>query len=70
MSSARFESNSFGQLDVLADKYYGAQTARSLNNFPIGEATIAKPLILVFTNAQATIAETVNHRPLHSRVFN
>ncbi|PHR60443.1 MAG: fumarate hydratase, class II [Robiginitomaculum sp.] len=32
----RVESDSFGKLKVPADKYYGAQTARSLINFPIG----------------------------------
>lgn len=32
----RVESDSFGKLNVPADKYYGAQTARSLINFPIG----------------------------------
>ena len=32
----RTESDSFGTLKVPADKYYGAQTARSLINFPIG----------------------------------
>lgn len=34
--SQRVESDSFGKLKVPADKYYGAQTARSLINFPIG----------------------------------
>jgi len=33
----RTESDSFGELKVLKDKYYGAQTARSLINFSIGE---------------------------------
>jgi fumarate hydratase class II len=32
----RTESDSFGKLKVPADKYYGAQTARSIINFPIG----------------------------------
>jgi fumarate hydratase class II len=36
MSKMRVESDSFGKLKVPADKYYGAQTARSLINFPIG----------------------------------
>jgi fumarate hydratase class II len=36
MSKMRTESDSFGKLKVPADKYYGAQTARSLINFPIG----------------------------------
>ncbi len=45
MSSYRFESDSFGSLEIPAAKYYGAQTARSLINFPIGEETMPKPLI-------------------------
>lgn len=32
----RSETDSFGPLDVPADKYWGAQTQRSLMNFPIG----------------------------------
>ncbi|MEM6741666.1 MAG: class II fumarate hydratase [Pseudomonadota bacterium] len=32
----RTESDSFGPLDVPADKYWGAQTQRSIQNFPIG----------------------------------
>jgi fumarate hydratase class II len=45
MTRYRFESDSFGQLEVPADSYYGAQTARSLINFPIGEEKLPKPLI-------------------------
>ncbi|WP_425404233.1 class II fumarate hydratase [Hwanghaeella sp.] len=41
----RQESDSFGTLDVPRDKYYGAQTARSLMNFPIGGETMPLPLI-------------------------
>ncbi len=36
MSTMRTETDSFGPLEVPSDKYYGAQTARSLINFPIG----------------------------------
>ena len=36
MGKTRQEHDSFGPLDVPADKYWGAQTARSLRNFPIG----------------------------------
>lgn len=41
----RTESDSFGKLKVPADKYYGAQTARSLINFPIGIETMSPALI-------------------------
>jgi len=36
MSSTRTETDSFGPLEVPADKYWGAQTQRSIMNFPIG----------------------------------
>ncbi len=36
MSQTRTESDSFGPLEVPADRYWGAQTQRSLMNFPIG----------------------------------
>jgi len=45
MKTYRIESDSFGNLKVPADKYYGAQSARSLINFPIGIETMPKPLI-------------------------
>ncbi|MDP1669583.1 class II fumarate hydratase [Phaeovulum sp.] len=36
MSATRTETDSFGPLQVPADKYWGAQTQRSIQNFPIG----------------------------------
>ena len=36
MADTRTETDSFGPLKVPADKYWGAQTQRSLMNFPIG----------------------------------
>lgn len=36
MSNTRTETDSFGPLEVPADKYWGAQTQRSIMNFPIG----------------------------------
>ena len=36
MTATRTETDSFGPLDVPADRYWGAQTQRSLMNFPIG----------------------------------
>ncbi|XP_063980161.1 probable fumarate hydratase, mitochondrial isoform X1 [Diachasmimorpha longicaudata] len=34
----RIERDTFGELKVPADKYYGAQTLRSVMNFPIGDS--------------------------------
>lgn len=36
MTKTRTESDSFGPLEVPVDRYWGAQTQRSLMNFPIG----------------------------------
>ena len=36
MTETRTETDSFGALEVQADRYWGAQTQRSLMNFPIG----------------------------------
>lgn len=45
MSDFRKETDSFGALEVPSDKYYGAQTARSLINFPIGTETQPVPIV-------------------------
>ncbi len=36
MTATRTETDSFGPLEVPADRYWGAQTQRSIINFPIG----------------------------------
>ena len=41
----RIESDTMGEVEVPADKYWGAQTQRSLENFPIGDERM--PLALV-----------------------
>ncbi len=45
MDDYRIERDSFGELKVPNNKLYGAQTARSLINFAIGDETMPKPLI-------------------------
>ena len=45
MTATRTETDSFGPLEVPADKYWGAQTQRSLGNFKIGNETMPLPLI-------------------------
>jgi fumarate hydratase class II len=44
----RTESDSMGKIDVPADRYYGAQTARSLIHFDIGKDTMPSELIRAF----------------------
>jgi fumarate hydratase, class II len=45
---SRTESDSMGKIDVPADRYYGAQTARSLIHFAIGRDTMPAELIRSF----------------------
>jgi len=46
--SMRVESDTMGTINVPADKYYGAQTARSLANFAIGEEKMPREVITAF----------------------
>ena len=48
MSEFRIESDSMGLIRVPADRYYGAQTARSLTHFAIGSDVMPRPLIRAF----------------------
>src|SRR3546814_542827 len=48
MSATRTESDSFGPVEVPADAYWGAQTQRSIENFPIGGERMPPPLIHAF----------------------
>ena len=41
----RTESDTFGEIRVPADRYWGAQTQRALENFPIGDQRLPRPLI-------------------------
>ena len=46
--STRVESDTMGQIEVPNDKYYGAQTARSLMNFDIGGEKMPTEIITAF----------------------
>ena len=48
MVNFRIESDSFGKLKVPSDKFWGAQTQRSLMNFPIGQETQPASIIQAF----------------------
>ena len=43
--ATRTETDSFGAIEVERDKYWGAQTQRSLQNFKIGTETMPAPLV-------------------------
>jgi fumarate hydratase, class II len=47
-AQTRIESDSMGKIEVPADRYYGAQTARSLIHFDIGRDTMPPELIRAF----------------------
>ena len=47
-AGTRIESDSMGTIEVPADRYWGAQTQRSLENFKIGTERMPRPLIRGF----------------------
>src|ERR1700676_3525971 len=47
-AQTRIESDSMGESEVPNDRYYGAQTARSLIHFDIGRETMPPALIRAF----------------------
>jgi fumarate hydratase, class II len=48
VSATRTETDSMGPIEVPADRYWGAQTERSLLHFPIGEDVMPRPLLRAF----------------------
>ena len=56
----RTETDSFGPIDVPADRYWGAQTQRSLENFAIGGQIMPRPVIRALAMVKRAAAET-NH---------
>ena len=45
MSELRTERDSMGQVQVPAQAYYGAQTQRAVENFPISGLVMPRPMI-------------------------
>jgi fumarate hydratase, class II len=60
MARTRTESDSFGPIEVAADRYWGAQTERSRHNFRIGSERMPQPLIRALGIVKRAAAET-NH---------
>src|ERR1700716_3405796 len=56
----RGESDTFGPIEVPADRYWGAQTERSRRNFRIGEERMPKPIVRGLGIIKRAAAE-VNH---------
>jgi fumarate hydratase class II len=59
MTDHRTETDSFGPIDVPSDRYWGAQTQRSLHHFRIGEERMPEPLIRALALVKRAAA-TVN----------
>ncbi|MEH6588542.1 MAG: class II fumarate hydratase [Halioglobus sp.] len=55
----RLESDSLGEIEVSIDRYWGAQTQRSLHNFAIGEEKIPQVLIVAL-GLQKKVAAMTN----------
>ncbi len=58
MTTTRTETDTFGSIDVEADKYWGAQAQRSLGNFKIGWEKQPKPIIRALGIVKRAAAET------------
>jgi fumarate hydratase, class II len=61
MANSRIESDSFGTIEVPADRYWGAQTERSRRNFRIGAEHMPQPIIRALGIIKRASAE-VNHQ--------
>jgi fumarate hydratase class II len=55
--ATRIESDSMGKIEVPEDRYYGAQTARSLIHFDIGQDVMPRVLIRAFGILKKAAAE-------------
>jgi fumarate hydratase, class II len=56
MSGYRKEMDSLGEIDVPADKLWGAQTQRSLQHFSIGKDLIPREMILAYATLKKAAA--------------
>ena len=58
MSNVRIESDTMGEVEVASDRYWGAQTQRSLENFKIGDERMPRPVLRamgIIKHASATV---------------
>jgi fumarate hydratase class II len=58
MAKTRMDTDSFGPIEVAADRYWGAQTQRSIENFRIGTERMPQPLIRALAIVKQAAAET------------
>ena len=65
-SNVRVQSDTFGPIDVPSDRYWGAQTQRSIENFRIGIERMPRPLIRAFGIVKYCSAQ-ISPRPFIER---
>lgn len=58
MAGTRKETDTFGSIEVASDRYWGAQTQRSLHNFKIGDERMPVPLVHALGIVKRAAAET------------
>src|ERR1700742_1678068 len=58
LAPTRSETDSFGPIDVPADRYWGAQTERSRQNFRIGHDRMPMPIVYALATVKLAAAET------------
>ena len=56
--STRTETDSFGPIEVPADRYWGAQTERSRQNFRIGQDRMPMPIVRALGIVKLAAVET------------
>ncbi len=54
----RLETDTFGPIEVAADRYWGAQTERSRNNFKIGDEHMPLPIVRALAIVKLAAAKT------------
>ena len=67
MAKYRIMHDTMGSVQVPGDRLWGAQTQRSLNNFPIGSEKMPKEIIRAFAWLKKAAAET-NHTLLPDKI--
>ncbi|HEX3356321.1 MAG TPA: class II fumarate hydratase, partial [Tepidisphaeraceae bacterium] len=60
MAQTRMEKDSMGEMQVAADAYYGAQTARAVENFPVSDLRFSRRFIAAMGLIKWACAE-INH---------
>src|SRR5437868_13356897 len=57
-TKTRMESDTFGPIEVPADRYWGAQTERSKHNFKIGNERMPMPIVRALAIVKLASAQT------------